>query len=212
MELQAAFFDFGGVVTTPILDSFSRLDRALGLDDGTVLQALRAARDEPEPDFHKLEKGTLSEADYYRGLHRRLEKAAGRTLDFPEDPKAVRRSLLGGLERNEEMLDAIGRIGKHYAVGMITNNVREWGAWRDHYPMELFQIVIDSSEVGLRKPDPEIYRLACDKLEVEPERSAFVDDLPQNVAGANAVGMHGILFTTTEAVLTELRTLFPAAF
>lgn len=212
MELEAAIFDFGGVVTTPILEAFSRFDDALGIEPGTTLQALREQRESDEPDFHRLEKGSMSESDYYDALRIRLEQICGHELAWPDDARGVRRHLVGSLKPNDRMLAAIEQIGSHYRVGMLTNNVREWAGWRKQYPMHLFEVVIDSCEVGMRKPDPSIYRLTCERLGVEPERALFVDDLPVNVHGATAVGMHGLVFTTTDEVLSQLAMYFPRAF
>ena len=209
---QAAIFDFGGVVTTSVVEAFGDIDAAVGVEAGTVLRLLRETREEADPDFHRLEKGLLSESDFYAALRGKVETVAGRPIEWPADAMQVRRLLLGSLKRNEEMLAAIERIAPHYAVGMLTNNVREWGAWRDHYPMDLFRVVVDSSEVGMRKPDPAIYLLTCERLGVDPARTVFVDDFASNVEGANAVGMRGILFTSTGETLAALRPLFPLAF
>lgn len=209
---EAAIFDFGGVVTTPIADAFAGVDRAVGVEAGTVLRLMREARDQTEHEFHRLETGALSEADFYAVLRSKVEAVAGRSVPWPEDAPAVRRLLLGSLRRNEAMLAAIARISAHYPVGMLTNNVREWSRWRELYPMEMFRVVVDSSDVGMRKPDPAIYRLTCDRMGVDPSRAVFVDDLEENVRGASAVGMRGIVFTTTEATVAELAPLFPLAF
>jgi len=209
---EAAIFDFGGVVTTPIADAFARFDEAVGVEPGTVLRLMREAREEASSDFHLLETGEMSEADFYAALGVRVAAAAGRPVDWPADTQTIRRVLLGSLRRNEEMLEAVAAIGRAHKVGMLTNNVREWSRWREYYPMELFRVVVDSCEVGMRKPDPRIYRLTCEQLGVDPSRAVFVDDLQENVAGANAVGMRGVLFTTTGDTIAELRVLFPAAF
>jgi putative hydrolase of the HAD superfamily len=82
-----------------------------------------------------------------------------------------------------------------YRLGMLTNNVAEWReAWRSTIPVaELFHDVVDSSEVGVCKPDPAIYHLACERLGVAPAVAVFLDDTERNVEGARAVGMRGIL-------------------
>jgi epoxide hydrolase-like predicted phosphatase len=134
-------------------------------------------------------------------------------VDLPgEEPDAIRKHLFGGLRRNEEMILAAATIGQHYKTGILTNNVKEWVGWRDMVDAHLFHVVVDSSEVGLRKPEPEIYLLTCERLGVEPERAAFVDDLAPNIEGAASVGLHAIPFTTSEEVLDQLRPLFPRAF
>ncbi|MFN2613624.1 MAG: HAD-IA family hydrolase, partial [Actinomycetota bacterium] len=133
-------------------------------------------------------------------------------IEFPDDPAAVRAKLFGALRRNDEMIAAAVRIGAHYHTAILTNNVKEWSDWRELVDAHIFDLVVDSSYEGMRKPDPEIYLLTCDRLGVAPARAAFVDDIPLNVAGASAVGLHAIQFTTTDEVLAQLRPLFPRAF
>jgi putative hydrolase of the HAD superfamily len=213
LELDAAIFDLGGVLTTPILASFAGFEQELGLEPGQLMKAFREhyAQADGQADFHLLEMGKITEAEYYARLGARVGEMGG-TSPFPADPVEVRKKLWGSIKPNHEMIDAAKRIREHYKVGLLTNNVKEWGGWRDLYPTDLFQTVIDSSEVGIRKPDPAIYRLACEKLGVPPGRTAFVDDIETNVEGARAVGLTAIRFTTTGEVLAELKPLFPRAF
>jgi len=212
-ELDAAIFDLGGVLTTPILESFAGFEQELGLEPGALIKAFREhySRQDGEADFHQLETGKITEQEYYRRLGARIG-AMGATTPMPVDPVEVRKKLWGSIKPNHEMIDTAKRIREHYKVGLLTNNVKEWGGWRDLYPTDLFQVVIDSSEVGIRKPDPAIYRLACERLAVAPGRTAFVDDIETNVEGARALGMVAIRFTTTGEVLDKLRPLFPKAF
>jgi putative hydrolase of the HAD superfamily len=212
-ELDAAIFDFGGVLTTPVFESFKGFEEELGLEPGQLLQAFREhyKRQDTEADFHLLETGKITEAEYYKRLGSRVAEM-GSTVTMPADPVEIRKKLWGRIRRNEEMLQAVEKIHRHYKVGLLTNNVKEWGGWRELYPVDLFDIVIDSSEVGVRKPDPKIYHLACEGLDVAPERAAFVDDIDINVEGARAFGLNAIQFTTTGEVLERLRPLFPRAF
>lgn len=212
-ELEAAIFDLGGVLTTPILESFAAFEESIGVPAGTLVRALleRYSEAHAEPDFHLLETGRISEAEYYRRLGSRLRDLAGVEVALPEDPVEIRRGLLGRLRPNEEMIEAARRIGARYKTALLTNNVREWSRWREFFPLDLFDAVVDSSEVGLRKPDPAIYRLTCERLEVEPARAAFVDDIASNVEAARAVGLVAIHFTTTDDAIERLRPLFPKA-
>lgn len=214
MELEAAIFDLGGVLTTSILASFVDFERSIGVPEGSLLRAFAEgySESEEERDFHLLETGRITEVEYYRRLETHLREATGIDVRFPEDPAAVRRSLFRGLRRNEEMNDAALRISRHYKTALLTNNVKEWGGWRQFYPPDIFDVVVDSSAVGLRKPDPKIYLLTCERLGVEPERAAFVDDIKANVDSASALGLTGLLFTDNDAVLAELARLFPKAF
>lgn len=211
-ELEAAIFDFGGVLTTSIRTAFEGFGAALGLDPRTLLDAFRHEPEDAEPDFFLLEKGLLSEAEFYVRMHARLEDFAGGPLPFPDDPLEVRRQLFGSLGRNDDMIAAAVRIGAHYKTAILTNNVREWSDWRELVDAHIFDLVVDSAYEGMRKPDPEIYRVTCERLEVEPERAVFIDDIPLNIDGARAVGLHAIRFTTTDEVLEQLRPHFPRAF
>ena len=211
-ELDAAIFDLGGVLTTPILESFAGFEAELGLEPGALIKAFREhyGRQDGEADFHQLETGKISEAEYYRRLGARVGEMGG-TNPMPVDPIEVRKKLWGSIKPNQGMIDAVKKIGAHYKVGLLTNNVKEWGGWRDLYPTDLFEVVIDSSEVGIRKPHPAIYRLACERLGVGPSRTAFVDDIETNVEGARAFGLTAIRFTTNGEVFDHLRPLFPKA-
>jgi putative hydrolase of the HAD superfamily len=217
---DAAIFDFGGVLTTPLSLSFGSFEEALGIPEGSLVAAFRdqepasapAPEPAPEPDWHLLEKGLLSEDEFYARMLRRLELHTGRSLPFPDDPSAVRRKLFGGLEPNEPILDAAAAIGRHYRTAILSNNVKEWREWREMIRADVFHLVVDSSEEGVRKPDPEIYLLTCERLGVAPERAVFVDDIESNVEGARAVGMTAIHFTSNEDVLEALMASFPRAF
>jgi len=211
-ELDAAIFDFGGVLTTSILASFNEFEKTLELDDGTLVDAFRHEAETGEPAFFLLEKGLISEAEFYERMLQNLREYTRKDIVFPQDPVEVRRMLFGAIRRNDDMIAAAVRIGAHYKTAILTNNVREWTDWREWVEAHIFDLIIDSSEVGMRKPEPEIYLLTCEKLGVKPERAAFVDDIPTNIEGASAVGLHAIQFTKTEEVIDQLRPLFPRAF
>jgi putative hydrolase of the HAD superfamily len=211
-ELDAAIFDFGGVLTTSILASFNEFEKTLELDDGTLVDAFRHEAESGEPAFFELEKGLISEAEFYERMLQNLREFTGKDIQFPQDPVEVRRMLFGAIRRNDDMIAAAVRIGAHYKTAILTNNVKEWTDWREWVEAHIFDLIIDSSEVGMRKPEPEIYLLTCEKLGVKPERAAFVDDIPTNIEGATAVGLHAIQFTKTDEVIDQLRPLFPRAF
>lgn len=211
-ELDAAIFDFGGVLTTSVLESFAAFERSLGLPQGSLLKAFLHDRDAADAPYKLLEKGLMSEGEFYRLMFERLRDVTGLDLDLPEDPPAIRRRLFGELRPNERMIHAAARISTHYKTAILTNNVREWNDWRALAEAHRFHHVVDSSEVGMRKPDREIYLHTCEVLRVSPERAAFVDDIPDYVEAAAEVGLHAILFTTTDEVLAALEPLFPRAF
>ncbi|HEV2686789.1 MAG TPA: HAD family phosphatase [Actinomycetota bacterium] len=211
-ELDAAIFDFGGVLTTSIRASFTEFERQLNLDDGTLIDAFRHEAESGEPDFFLLEKGLITEAEFYQRMLQHLRDYTGKEIEFPGDPVKVRQMLFGSIRRNDEMIAAAVRIGTHYKTAILTNNVKEWTDWREWVEAHIFDLIVDSSHEGMRKPEPEIYLLTCERLGVTPERAAFVDDIPTNIEGAEAVGLRAIQFTTTDEVLEQLRPLFPRAF
>ncbi|MFA5890423.1 MAG: HAD family phosphatase [Actinomycetota bacterium] len=210
--MEAAIFDFGGVLTTPIRLSFEQFEDALSLPEGSLLAAFIHRPDDGEPDFALLEKGQISEGEFYRRMMNKLREHTGVDIELPEEPAVIRRRLFGGIRANDQMLTAAAAIGRYYKTAILTNNVKEWTDWREMVNAHIFDLVVDSSAEGMRKPDPEIYRLTCARLAIEPHRAAFVDDIPDNVHGAAAVGIHAIQFTTTDEVLAQLRALFPRAF
>lgn len=213
MELDAAIFDLGGVLTTPILASFQAYERELGLPEHTFIRMLPMRSAEgADPDFHLLETGRISEEEYYARLRRHIEADLGAEIGWPDEPASIRAGLWGAIRRNDEMIDVVRDIARHYPVGLLTNNVKEWSDWRNAYPLEIFDVVVDSWEVGVRKPDPAIFRITCSKLGVEPHRASFVDDIPDFVESARQVGLVARVFTTTEEVVGWLRPLFPKAF
>ena len=108
---------------------------------------------------------------------------------------------------NEAMLDLAARVrGAGYRTALLTNNVREWEPrWRAIFAVdELFEVVVDSAFVGLRKPDPAIYRLTCGRLGLPAEACLFVDDLEPNVEAARAVGLGAVRYRDPEQAVAEV--------
>ena len=119
--------------------------------------------------------------------------------------------MLGELQVNDVMVDAARKLrADGYRTSLLTNNIAEGrDSWRPLLPLdELFDDVVDSSEVGMRKPNPMIYRLALDRLGgIEPARAVMVDDHPGNVGGARHVGMAAILVEDPAVAVDELLAL-----
>ena len=114
------------------------------------------------------------------------------------------------LEPNQPMIDLMREVkGSGLTMALLTNNVREWEPlWRSMLPVdEIFETVVDSAFVGLRKPDPRIYEIVLERLELPAEACAFVDDLERNVAAARELGFHGVEFRDTAQVIAELDAL-----
>jgi putative hydrolase of the HAD superfamily len=150
------------------------------------------AEDTDHP-WHRLERGEVSIEEARRAIAD-LAVIAGVVLD-PFD--VLVRAGAGDPDARETMIAGVRDLrARGLRTALVTNNIAEVrDGWKRLLPDDdLFEVVIDSSEVGVRKPDPRIYRLALDRLGgVEPGRAALLDDAPGNVAAAQAIGMHGIL-------------------
>ncbi len=155
--------------------------------------------------WHRLERGEIS-MEECQALNRAAFAEAGIEMPARPVPTAAPEPAADGSPAaaapmmtfmpNEEMIDLVTRLrGAGLRTGMLTNNVREFRElWRPLMPYdELFDDIVDSHEVGLRKPNPAIYQLALTRLSAAPERTAFLDDLPSNVDAANSLGMFGVL-------------------
>lgn len=202
--------DFGGVLSTPLAPAFGVVHEQLRLPPGALAQALAAleAARGAHP-LHELETGALGEAAFYALLGERLSAELGREVamhDFAE-------RYWGALGRNDalvEHLRGVRRAG--YRMGLLTNNVREWAPrWRAMLPMEeLFDDVVDSAEVALRKPDPAIYALAADRLGVRGTEIVFLDDFESNCAAARAAGWTAVRFDDTAQTIAALDAVLAA--
>jgi putative hydrolase of the HAD superfamily len=121
---------------------------------------------------------------------------------------------MDSLERNEPLLAhyrVLHENGMRFAI--LTNNVREWhDIWRSAFDIDaLFELVVDSSFEGTRKPEPRIYEITLSRLGLAASDCAFIDDVDVNVTAADELGLHGIHFRSTDQVLTELDALVGAS-
>ena len=205
-RIEAVVSDFGGVLTTPLVDTFAALRETDRIEPGAMRDALLriAERDGAHP-LHELECGRMTEHDFLSELSAQLRQDLGRDdvemLSFAE-------RYFAHLRPNEEMIGFLrGLRERGYRLAILTNNVREWEArWRAMLPVdELFDVVVDSGFVGLRKPDPAIYRLTCERLGVEPEACLFVDDIDANCSAAAELGMTAVVFRSNQQAIAEMR-------
>ncbi len=194
--IEAVFWDFGGVFTGSPFHHLDNYARSLGTTNDRLLEHVfgryEANGDHP---WHRLERGegTLAEALEAAAESFRADGIEG--FDSEGFFKAM--SSTSSDERREMAVAKVRELndaGIRQAI--ITNNAKEFGdMWRQLIPVdELFEAVVDSSAVGMRKPDPRIYELALERMDVSrPEMSAFLDDFEPNVAAARELGMHGVL-------------------
>jgi putative hydrolase of the HAD superfamily len=197
---RALIVDFGGVLTTSIWPAFAQFCEAAGLPPDSVLELFRS---DPEALslLRKLETGELEPEEF--------EPQFGALLGVTETDGLIER-LFAGLQPDETMIGAV-RAARDAGVrtGLITNS---WGLGiYDRAPTDLFDASVISGEVGLHKPQPEIFLMACERLCVEPGESVFVDDLRENCAGAEAVGMTALLHRDSAQTVSRLEELLGVA-
>lgn len=210
---DAVLFDFGGVfIDSPFASAASGAERlGMPLAELSALVFGNYDSDDDHP-WHRLERGEIA-FEEARALI--AERARGRGLG-DLDPLDVFASLAGGDHGHRDFVVDLVADARSAGLktGIVTNNVAEFASyWRPILPLgDLFDDVVDSSEVGVRKPNPAIFHLACERLGVAPGRSVFVDDHAGNVAGARAAGLVGVccgytLESTVEAVAAVRRLL-----
>ncbi|HEY8865920.1 MAG TPA: HAD family phosphatase [Solirubrobacteraceae bacterium] len=192
---KALLVDFGGVLTTDIWSSFAAFCEQRGLDAGAAKQLFRENPD-ALATLRGLETGEVEPADF----ERRFAALLG------TEPDGLVEGLFAGLRPDQPMLEAVGRAREaRVPTGLISNS------WvMDHYTDEiraLFDAAVISAEVGLHKPQPEIYLLAAERLGVDPEDCVFVDDLRENCAGAEAVGMTAVLHRDAAETIARVEEL-----
>ncbi len=195
--MKGLLVDFGGVLTTNVFDSFKAFCVEEGLDPDTVK---RLFREDPAAlgELRRLERGELTEEEF--------SERFGPMLGVSDTDGLVDR-LFAGMGPDEPMIEAV-KTAKRSGVktGLISNS---WGRGRydrDAFP-EMFDGVVISGEVGLHKPEPEIFHLGAEKIGVPPEECVFVDDLRENCEGAERVGMTAVLHREPDETLDRLNEL-----
>jgi putative hydrolase of the HAD superfamily len=203
-ELAGVLFDMGGVVMESPLHAIARYERECGLPPGSINRAIAEAGEGGA--WARLERGELTAATF-----RAPFEADCRARGVEVDGGAIMAAIAAAGVPRPAMLEAIRRIRAHgLRVGALTNNWRREGPEDDVIPHRLrahFDAFVESRVVGLRKPDPKIYLLACRELGVEPSRTAFLDDIGSNLKPALALGMVTIKVDDPEAALRALGSL-----
>jgi putative hydrolase of the HAD superfamily len=208
--IEVVVSDFGGVLTNPLWEGFTHVNAQLGVPVGALNEALTALESESGVHpLHALERGEMTEHDFLERLDDRVSAAIGRPagiLDFPNH-------YWEALHANAPVLDELAAIkARGYRLALLTNNVREWEPrWRAMFPVdELFELVVDSAFVGMRKPERAIYELTCFRLDVAPAACVLLDDFENNCQGARDFGMHAVRFDDSAQALGELSELLVA--
>jgi putative hydrolase of the HAD superfamily len=198
--------DFGGVLTTPLLGSFAAFQDETGIPTqslGVAMQRI-AERDGEHPLF-ELERGRLTEAEFLASLRREL------TAELGHEPELHRFSgiYFDALDPNEPMIELMRDLRRRgYRMALLTNNVREWEPmWRSMLPVdEIFEVIVDSAFVGMRKPEPGIYELTVERIggDLGAADCLFVDDVEHNVIAARELGMTAVHFRSSEQAIAEI--------
>lgn len=193
-EIDAVLFDFGGVFTDSPFAALAGLGDELGADPARLMELVFGPyHEDTDHPWHRLERGEL---DFGRARDLILE--LGRREGVDADPVRVFARMSGGSRgAREALVERVRALRAHgVATALVTNNVREFrDTWRRLLPVdELFQTVVDSSEVGVRKPAAGIFRIALERLGgPAPERTLFLDDFAGNVQAAERLGIRGFL-------------------
>ena len=210
---QAVIWDFGGVITSSPFEAFNTYEREKGLPENFI-RAINA-RDPDTNAWARFERNDIDAAVFDAAFR---EEALAQGHDVPG---ADVLALLAGHLRPEMIAVLDGLKLRGYRLACITNNVKI-GKGGPNNPgmartqekadaiadvMTRFEHVIESSEVGVRKPQPEIYHMACDKLGVAPNECIFLDDLGINLKPARAMGMGTIKVLTPAQAIDELSAL-----
>jgi putative hydrolase of the HAD superfamily len=192
-SFDAVLFDFGGVFTESPFQAARRFAESINVDASDMLDTVFGPYDhDSDHPWHRLERGEMP-------LMEAREEICelGRQRGFNADPFVVLGALRHGGGPRQEMLDRVSGIRRAgIRTAIVTNNVLEFrDAWRAMIPVDdLFDVVVDSCEVGFRKPDPRIYRKALELVgDVAPARAIFLDDYEGNVRAANTLGIRGIV-------------------
>lgn len=191
-EFDAVLFDFGGVFTASPFEILRAAADGFGVAPEVILRACFGSYDEDsDHPWHRLERGEVTAEDAMAGIAA-LASDSGHAFD----PIAILRSGMGAENPIREDVVAVAREVRLRGLktAVVTNNVKEFSrTWRRLLPLdELFDVVVDSCEEGIRKPDPRIFERALDRLDVTPARAVFLDDAPGNVAAARRLGLHAI--------------------
>ena len=202
MAISAAFFDFGGVILSSPFEAFNRYEEANGLPRDFIRGV-----NSTNPDNNAWARFERSEVDYEEFC--RLFEAECEALGHAVTAAEVMPLLRGEIRPN--MVTALRRCAERMTTACLTNN---WVSF-DSFPADgraqgrddtlaLFDHVIESSKVGVRKPDPKFYELACDTAGVEPDEVVFLDDLGVNLKPARAMGMTTIKVVDADEAIDEL--------
>ncbi len=201
--IRALISDFGGVLTTPLAAGFIAYQEEAGISLEELGKGIQRAADaHGQHPLYALERGEITEEEFARRLSEQL--------DGGFDIAHLRQLYFERIEPNEPMIRFCAEQRRRgLRTALLTNNVREWEPlWRAKLPEldEIFEVVVDSAFVGMRKPEPVIYELTVERLGdgLRPEDCLFVDDFEINCEAARELGMVAVRFDNAEQAIPEL--------
>ena len=196
--------DFGGVLTTPLVQSFMAFQDETGISMETLGTAMQKIADtDGEHPLFDLERGRITEAAFLERMAEELEPALGHRPEMHRFSEIY----FDALRPNEPMIELMRELKRDHRMALLTNNVREWEPlWRSMLPVdEIFELVVDSAFVGCRKPEPEIYEITLERLGLPAEACVFVDDVAVNCEAARELGIAAVHFRDNEQAIPEIR-------
>jgi putative hydrolase of the HAD superfamily len=209
-EIKAIVSDFGGVLTTPLIQSFMAFQDKTGITTETLGKAMQAATEaNGENPLFEMERGEITEVAFLDQLTDSLEPLLGHRPEMHR----FREIYFEALDANQPMIDLMAELkAEGYRMAMLTNNVREWEPlWRPMLPVdEIFETVVDSGFVGCRKPESRIYELTLERIGEPAEACLFVDDVLVNCEGARKAGLHAVHFQDNAQAIPEIRAALTA--
>jgi putative hydrolase of the HAD superfamily len=199
-RFRAVIFDLGGVVFPSPFDAFDEYDTGAGLEPGSVRALIRTSSETGA--WAALERGELTMDEFATAL-----EAESKIAGFVLDARVLMQTVSGGSGARPAMLHAIERIRAHgLRTAALTNNwvATDGRASPNGAAALAFDVVVESAVEGLRKPDPRIYELVLERLDVGASETVFLDDLGINLKPARALGMTTIKVTDPDLALAEL--------
>jgi putative hydrolase of the HAD superfamily len=194
-SIRAVLWDFGGVILSSPFEAFARYEADHGLSDG-FLRQLNSTNPHGNA-WARLERSDVNFDEFCR-LYEAEAEAAGASIDAREVM-----SLLAG-ELRPAMVEAVRRCRRHFKTACLTNNFVTGSDSGQRTMDSIFDLVVESSRVGVRKPEPRFYEIACQLLDIEPGQAVFLDDLGVNLKPARQMGMTTIKVEDPMIALSEL--------
>jgi epoxide hydrolase-like predicted phosphatase len=195
VSVNGVVFDLGGVLTSAPFAGVAGYERECRLPAGSIVRYFRH-----DAVYHQLERGEITAREFWKSVGVRVEEEHGVRIDLAALASATEASS----SVNRDAVALLRELRGLVRLALLTNNVTEASRWRHELPLELFDAVVDSSAVGVRKPDPRIYQIILEQLGLPAHEVVFIDDFEENLPPAAALGMRTHLFTSLPQCRSEL--------